>query len=73
VTDRKPQLPSDRVTAELRARIQAGEWQPEERMPSVKQLADELKSSRATVTKALHALEAEGLVVIVQSWGTFRA
>jgi DNA-binding GntR family transcriptional regulator len=71
--DRKPRLPSDRVADDLRARILAGEWASEERLPSVKELADELKSSRVTVTKVLHALEEEGLIVIVQSWGTFRA
>lgn len=73
VTDRKPVLPSDRVAAELRARLAAGEWATEDRLPSVAALAAAHNTSRATMTKVLHTLEAEGLVTIVPSWGVFKA
>jgi GntR family transcriptional regulator len=61
------------VAAELRARIKAGEWKADERLPPVKTLADQHGTSRATMTKALHRLSSEGLVVIIASWGVFRA
>lgn len=70
---RPPKLPSDRVAAEVRARIQAGEWAKDDQLPSVNALAVEHKTSRATMTKALHVLADEGLLTIVPSWGVFRA
>jgi DNA-binding GntR family transcriptional regulator len=71
-SDRTPELPSRRVEAALRARISAGEWQPQERLPSVAQLADEYGVARSTVVAALRRIEADGLVTIVRNWGTFR-
>lgn len=61
-----------RVEAALRERINAGEWQPDERLPSVAQLAGEYGVARSTVVAALRRMEADGLVVIVSNWGTFR-
>jgi len=71
-SDRTPELPSRRVEAALRARINAGEWQPQERLPSVAQLASEYGVARSTVVAALRRIEADGLVTIVRNWGTFR-
>jgi DNA-binding GntR family transcriptional regulator len=71
-SDRTPELPSRRVEAALRARISAGEWQSQERLPSVAQLADEYGVARSTVVAALRRIEADGLVTIVRNWGTFR-
>lgn len=74
VTDhRAPQLPTDRVEAELRARIERGEWQPGERLPSVPNLAEQHKTSRATMNKVIRRLADAGLLTIVPNWGTFRA
>lgn len=70
--DRTPELPSQRVETALRARIDRGEWQPQERLPSVASLATEYGVARATVVAALRRIEADGLVVIVSNWGTFR-
>jgi DNA-binding GntR family transcriptional regulator len=70
--DRTPELPSRRVEAVLRARISAGEWQPQERLPPVAQLASEYGVARSTVVAALRRIEADGLVTIVSNWGTFR-
>jgi DNA-binding GntR family transcriptional regulator len=69
---RTPELPSQRVEAALRARITKGEWQSQERLPPVAQLATEYGVARATVVAALRRMEADGLVVIVSNWGTFR-
>jgi DNA-binding GntR family transcriptional regulator len=71
--DRTPELPSQRVEAALRARIDAGEWQPQERLPSVATLATDYGVARSTVVAALRRMEADGLVTIVSNWGTFRA
>src|SRR5579862_663364 len=70
--DRTPELPSVRVENAVRARIVAGEWQSDERLPSVAALAAEYGVARATVVTALRRIEADGLVVIVSNWGTFR-
>jgi DNA-binding GntR family transcriptional regulator len=72
-SDRTPQLPSQRVEAALRARISDGEWEHQERLPSVGQLASEYGVARSTVVAALRRIEADGLVTIVSNWGTFRA
>jgi GntR family transcriptional regulator len=71
-SDRTPELPSRRVEAALRARVSAGEWESQERLPSVAQLADEYGVARSTVVSALRRMEADGLVSIVRNWGTFR-
>jgi DNA-binding GntR family transcriptional regulator len=70
---RYQERPSERVTAALRARLESGEWQPGEQLPSVARLAAEYEVARATVARALHALAGEGLVRIVDRWGVFRA
>jgi DNA-binding GntR family transcriptional regulator len=71
-SDRTRELPSQRVEAALRARINAGEWRPEERLPSVANLAAEYGVARSTVVAALRRIEADGLISIVSHWGTFR-
>ena len=69
---RTPELPSQRVEAALRARVSKGEWQSQQRLPSVAQLATEYGVARSTVVSALRRLEADGLGTIVRTWGTFR-
>jgi DNA-binding GntR family transcriptional regulator len=71
-SDRTPELPSQRVEAALRARINEGEWQSRERLPPVAELATEYGVARSTVVSALRRIAADGLVVIVSNWGTFR-
>jgi GntR family transcriptional regulator/MocR family aminotransferase len=71
-SDRTPELPSQRVEAALRARINDGEWQSQERLPPVAELATEYGVARSTVVAALRRIAADGLVVIVSNWGTFR-
>lgn len=70
---RSPELPSRRVEAALRGRIAAGEWERGERLPSVATLAAQYGVATATVVKALRRLEADGLVTVIPSWGTFRS
>jgi GntR family transcriptional regulator len=73
VMPRGPERPAETVAASLRQRIAAGEWESGEALPTVAALAGHYHVARQTVTRVLHALEAEGLVRIVPRWGTFRA
>lgn len=55
----------------LRARIIAGEWAPDESLPSEQAIADEVGVSRPTVRAALRILMSSGLVRVRQGSGTF--
>jgi DNA-binding GntR family transcriptional regulator len=57
----------------MRARIEAGEWQQGDHMPSARELATHYGVSTRTVAKVYATLAAEGLVVVTPSWGTHRA
>lgn len=70
---RTPERPSERVAADLRRRVAAGEWEPGAALPTVAALADEYEVSRATVTRVLRLLAGEGIVRVVPRWGTFAA
>ena len=70
---RGPQRPSEIMAASLRQRIADGEWAPGEALPTVAALAESYHAARATVTRTLRVLEAEGLVRVVPRWGTFRS
>jgi GntR family transcriptional regulator len=72
VPDRERVPPSSRVEADLRARIGAGEWQPDERMPPVADLAEHYGVANNTIRRVLHRLESDGLVEVIPNWGTFR-
>jgi GntR family transcriptional regulator len=69
---RGPERPYEILAADLRRRIAAGEWQRDEMLPTVAALAGHYHVSRATVTRTLRILAAEGLVRVVPRWGTFR-
>jgi GntR family transcriptional regulator len=72
VPPRPRELPSRRVEADLRRRVDAGEWASGEALPSIAALAEHYVTSRATVAKAMRRLADDGLVEIVPQWGTFR-
>lgn len=59
------------VAAWLRQRIQAGEWGPNDRLPTELQLVQELGIARETARKAIALLRDEGLVYTVHAQGTF--
>lgn len=73
LVSRPPELPSARVLADLRARIEAGEWKRGQQMPSARELAVQYQVSTRTIAKVYAVLQAEGLVVVTPSWGTHRA
>ncbi|HCU91295.1 MAG TPA: GntR family transcriptional regulator [Actinobacteria bacterium] len=69
---RPPELPSVRVERDLRRRLDAGEWDHGQALPTVTRLAQEYQVGKGTINKVLRTLADEGLVRIVRSWGTFR-
>ncbi|HVR33326.1 MAG TPA: GntR family transcriptional regulator [Acidimicrobiia bacterium] len=61
---------SARLAADLRLRIEAGEWMPGEKLPGEHDLAGHYEVSRATVRTALQDLESRGLTVTRHGLGT---
>jgi GntR family transcriptional regulator len=70
---RSEQRPGERVAADLRRRIEAGEWQSGEALPTVADLSEHYGVGKATITRVMRRLSDEGLVRVVPRWGTFRA
>lgn len=59
------------IAARLRARILAGEWAPESRLPTLDELAAEYGADKNTISRAIsEVLEPEGLVWAVPKRGT---
>ena len=73
VVPREREMPSRRVEADLRRRMEADEWASGQALPSIASLAAQYGVSRATVAKALRRMADDGLVEVVPQWGTFRA
>ena len=69
---RGPQRPFETVTADLRRRIAADEWEVDEALPTTAVLAEHYHVSQSTITRVLRNLAAEGIVRTVPRWGTFR-
>lgn len=55
----------------LRGRIEAGEFGPNQRLPSEVDIVGELGVARMTARKAIAALRDEGIVFTVHAQGTF--
>lgn len=58
------------IAAELRARIERGQYEPGSRFPAEDALTGEFSVSRQTVNKALLQLRAEGLIRVERGVGT---
>jgi DNA-binding GntR family transcriptional regulator len=63
--------PYQQIADELRGRIERGELQPGQRLPSITQLSQEYGVARVTSVKALKVLADEGLIVSRPGWGNF--
>ena len=63
--------PWEQLAGILRGRIESGELQPGDRIPSVVSLAQEFDLAAGTVRKGLGQLQREGLVESRVGWGTF--
>ncbi|MBI3962513.1 MAG: GntR family transcriptional regulator, partial [Deinococcus sp.] len=57
----------------LRERIEAGEWEPGNQIPTEEELCERYKVSRITVREAIQGLVSEGLLYRQQGRGTFVA
>jgi DNA-binding FadR family transcriptional regulator len=68
---RTPELPSERTERLVREAV--GHAEPGTQLPAIKTWAVELGTTRATLSRVLKKLEAEGLVVVRHGWGTFKA
>jgi GntR family transcriptional regulator len=71
VDPRSPTPLYAQIASRLRVAIAAGELQPGDGLPSVRQLAGRLRINPATVVQAYRELEVEGLVNTRQGAGTF--
>jgi GntR family transcriptional regulator len=72
IMSRPQQRPGDRVYADLRARLESGEWTSGAQLPTVRDLAEHYGVAVRTVSRVLSRLAADGLVTVVPGWGTFR-
>ncbi len=61
----------DEVAAELKNRIDHGEYAAGQRLPSEREITEELNVSRATIRAALLRLQAENIIDIVPRGGAF--
>jgi GntR family transcriptional regulator len=68
---RQPQPPYLRIAHDLRDKIEHGELQPGEQVPSVTKIGDDYSVSRGTARRALDLLKEWGLTDSVPGWGTF--
>lgn len=59
------------IFEELQQRIRQGDWLPGERMPSISQLAKELKVGAGSIREALRSLQSIGLVKIEHGSGVY--
>ena len=59
------------IAGRIRVAVASGELRPGEALPSVRQLASQLRVNPATVVQAYRDLETEGFVEMRQGAGTF--
>ncbi|WP_422932012.1 LacI family DNA-binding transcriptional regulator [Singulisphaera sp. PoT] len=59
------------VSKEIEARISAGRWRGDQRMPAVREIADEYKVSVATASRALQVLRDKGIITSVERSGSY--
>ncbi len=63
----------EQVVSQVKTEILKGAMAPESKLPSVRELAGELRISALTVKKAYDTLEQEGFIVTVHGKGSFVA
>ncbi len=68
-TDSRPMY--RQVMEQIRQRVAIGDWQPEQRIPSIRELAIAIKVSVITIKRAYLELEREGVIVSRQGRGSF--
>jgi GntR family transcriptional regulator len=74
VTQPRPRVPrSGQIAADMRAKIEAGEYSADVALPSIEKLAEEYGVATGTVQRALRILKQEGLIESQPGYGTFVA
>ncbi len=68
-----PEYPYQRVTADLRRRIRAGEFLPGSKLPSRRELCDHYEVSDIVIGTVMRTLRAEGLTQALPGVGTYVA
>lgn len=68
-----PVAPYRQIAAVLRARIESGEYQPGQRLPSIATLMQEYGVAHLTANKALRLLVTEGLAELSPGMGFYVA
>ena len=68
---RSPTPLYDQIAARIRVAVAAGDLNAGDALPSVRQMAGQLRVNPATVVQAYRALESEGFVEMRQGAGTF--
>ncbi|MFQ6046430.1 MAG: GntR family transcriptional regulator [Gemmatimonadales bacterium] len=68
---RRPTPLYDQIAARIRVAVASGELKAGDSLPSVRQLAAQLRINPATVVQAYRELESEGFVEMRQGAGTF--
>jgi DNA-binding GntR family transcriptional regulator len=61
----------EQIAADIRQRIEAGEWAPRRRLPSVTHLEQQYGVARNTILEALGLLRDLGLIYTVKNRGSF--
>lgn len=70
--DRKKRIPMYmQLSSEIKRLIQIGAWEAGKKVPTERELAEQLNVSRNTVSSAYKELETEGILVSTQGRGTF--
>jgi GntR family transcriptional regulator len=71
ISNRSSEPIYEQLKRQIKAAIVAGEISPDEQLPSIRELARNLKVSVITTTRAYSDLEAEGYIVNRQGKGAF--
>jgi GntR family transcriptional regulator len=66
-----PVAPHRQIAAWLKARIEAGEWGPDQRLPSETDIVQETGVARSTARRAIALLRTEGIIYTVPGRGSF--
>jgi len=68
-TDKRPMY--QQIMEQIKQRIAVGDWLPNTRLPSIRELATEIKVSIITVKRAYMELEREGVISTQQGKGSW--
>lgn len=59
------------IAARIRDKISSGEYEPDSKIPSERELGEKYDVSRVTIREAMRVLEADGLIITRQGAGSF--